>query len=374
MLPGAGPRAGRRRASTTSPSRTPAPATSWCGSRRAASAAATSRTSGSAGSPGPGAEPMCLGHEIAGTVDWVGADVASGPASATGSWCSPGATSSAASATAAREGGLTPLLLVTDADRDRLHPVPDDLRARRRRVRRAARGRDARGRPGRRASRRRRVRVRLRPIGLAAIATLVDRGHDRVVAVDLSPTRLDARPRARRAGRVRPGADDLWARARATPRHRAVHVRTDAGDGGVHRGLRRRPGDRRRDRPRAVGARLAVVALHYDPVPTSYLMILMKELTIRGSIEYPPRFDDAIDLLARRDLSGLLTHRYPLTRSTDALSCSRARRTAARCSSRSIGTSDEPSGQPWATTRVRAKEAVVGHGQVPSRAGAGPPG
>ncbi len=69
----------------------------------------------------------------------------------------------------------------------------------------------------------------------------------------------------------------------------------------------------------AVGARLAVVALHYNPVPTNYLMVLMKELTIRGSIEYPARFDDAIDLLARRDLSGLLTHRYPLEEFDQAL-------------------------------------------------------
>ena len=68
-----------------------------------------------------------------------------------------------------------------------------------------------------------------------------------------------------------------------------------------------------------VGARLAVVALHYSPVPTSFLMILMKELTIRGSIEYPPRFEDAVDLLARRDLSALLTHRVPLDRFPDAL-------------------------------------------------------
>jgi threonine dehydrogenase-like Zn-dependent dehydrogenase len=48
-------------------------------------------------------------------------------------------------------------------------------------------------------------------------------------------------------------------------------------------------------------------------------MVLMKELTIRGSIEYPARFEDAIDLLARRDLSGLVTHRYPLDRFDEAL-------------------------------------------------------
>ena len=89
----------------------------------------------------------------------------------------------------------------------------------------------------------------------------------------------------------------------------------------------------------AVGARLSVVALHYDPVPTSYLMLLMKELTIRGSIEYPARFADAIDLLARRDLSGLLTHRYPLERvRRRAQPSCRPPRTAARCSSKSTPT------------------------------------
>ena len=36
-------------------------------------------------------------------------------------------------------------------------------------------------------------------------------------------------------------------------------------------------------------------------------------------MEYPPRFEDAIDLLARRDLSALVTHRFPLDRFHDAL-------------------------------------------------------
>ena len=62
----------------------------------------------------------------------------------------------------------------------------------------------------------------------------------------------------------------------------------------------------------AAGARLSVVAVHYSPVPTSFLLVMMKELTLRGSMEYPPRFADAIDLLTRRDLSALLTHRYAL--------------------------------------------------------------
>ena len=62
-----------------------------------------------------------------------------------------------------------------------------------------------------------------------------------------------------------------------------------------------------------------MVALHYEQIPTSYLLLLMKQFTIRGSMEYPPRFEDAIDLLARRDLSALVTHRFALERFDDAL-------------------------------------------------------
>ena len=60
------------------------------------------------------------------------------------------------------------------------------------------------------------------------------------------------------------------------------------------------------------GGRMSVVALHYAPVPTNYVDILMKQFTIRGSFEYPPRFEDAIELLERRDLSHLITHTVSL--------------------------------------------------------------
>jgi threonine dehydrogenase-like Zn-dependent dehydrogenase len=60
------------------------------------------------------------------------------------------------------------------------------------------------------------------------------------------------------------------------------------------------------------GGRMSLVALHYQPVPTNFVQVLMKQFTIRGSFEYPPRFEDAIELLARRDLSDLVTHALPL--------------------------------------------------------------
>jgi len=68
-----------------------------------------------------------------------------------------------------------------------------------------------------------------------------------------------------------------------------------------------------------VGSRLSVVALHYRPIKVSFLMVLMKELTLRGSIEYPARFENAVDLLERRDLSALITHRFGLDQFEDAL-------------------------------------------------------
>ena len=61
------------------------------------------------------------------------------------------------------------------------------------------------------------------------------------------------------------------------------------------------------------GAHISVVALHYNPVPVNFLNVLMKELVIRGSIDYPARFSDAIELLQRRDLSALITDRFRLS-------------------------------------------------------------
>jgi threonine dehydrogenase-like Zn-dependent dehydrogenase len=157
------------------------------------------------------------------------------------------------------------------------------------------------------------------PIGLAAIAMLVDRGHDKVVAVDLSPTRLAL-------------ARDLGVQATLDPSNTAVW---DAlaelhgtkpfmfGPTPATAAFVEATGSARVITDviahAAVGARLSVVALHYEPVPTSYLNVLMKELTIRGAFEYPARFADAIDLLRRRDLSRLLTHRFALDRFDDAL-------------------------------------------------------
>ena len=62
----------------------------------------------------------------------------------------------------------------------------------------------------------------------------------------------------------------------------------------------------------APGGRVSVVALHRKKVELDFMLVLMKELTLRGSIEYPERYETMIEMIARRDLSPMITHRYAL--------------------------------------------------------------
>jgi threonine dehydrogenase-like Zn-dependent dehydrogenase len=270
------------------------------------------------GVAGPSGTPMCLGHEIAGVVDWAGSDVG-GVRVGDRVIVQPGNAELGRIGNGAAEGGLTPLLLVANADARGLHRVPDDvpldvaafaepLAVGMHAVEQA----DVQPGDG--------VAVfGCGPIGLAAIATLVDRGNERVVAIDLSPTRLELARELGAQAALDPSSTNVWeelaylhgitpfmfgptpATAAFIEASGSARVITDVLDHGP------------------VGGRLSVVALHYEPIPTSYLTVLMKQFTIRGSMEYPDRFADAIDLLARRDLSALVTHRFPLEEFDQAL-------------------------------------------------------
>jgi threonine dehydrogenase-like Zn-dependent dehydrogenase len=150
------------------------------------------------------------------------------------------------------------------------------------------------------------------PIGLTTIVALADRGVHDVVAVDYSRVRLDLARRLGAAHALDPTAVDLWdelARLHGTVPHpfgptvaTDVFVEASGADSVIGDVIRHG----------RVDGRLVIVAVHYQPVPTSYVEVLMKQFTIRGSMEYPERFEDAIDLLARRDISELVTHTFPL--------------------------------------------------------------
>lgn len=195
------------------------------------------------GLAGPGPEPMALGHEMAGVVDWVGSDV-EGVAIGDRVVVHPGNDELGRIGNGAPEGGLTPALLVREAVRGtRLFPVPDAV-----------------------------------PLDIAALTEPLDVGMHAVEQSDAAP------------------ATDVFIEASGAPQVITAIIERA-----------------RRD------ARLSVVALHYDPVPVSFMLLMAKQLTIRGSIEYPERFEAGLELLQRRDLSPMITHRVPLDRFGDAL-------------------------------------------------------
>ena len=270
------------------------------------------------GMAGPGPEPLCLGHEMAGVVDWVGAEV---DRVRVGDRVvvEPGNERLGRIGGGGPEGGLTPELLVREADSGLLHPVPDALPLEVAAFAEplavgmhAVEQADVQPGDG--------VAVfGCGPIGLAAIATLLDRGHERVVGIDLRPARLALAEGLGAQATLDPGRVDVWdelARLHGTtpfmfgPTPATAAFIEASGSAQVLQQILERG---------RVGGRLSVVALHYAPVPTSFLMVLMKEFTVRGSMEYPARFADSIDLLARRDLSELITHRFPLDHFDDAL-------------------------------------------------------
>lgn len=261
---------------------------------------------------GPGQGPMPLGHELAGTVEWVGGEV---PSLAVGDRVivCPADDEFGSMGNGAAEGGLTRSVLVRNAATGRrLYVTPpglpfsvaalaEPLAVGMQAVNQAEVG------PGDRVA-----VFGCGPIGLMAIATLLDRGVRDVVAIDPSPTRLQLAERLGVEAALDPTRVDVWAElARlhgSAPFRFGPTAATDAfieasGADAVINDII--------DHGR-MGGRMAVVALHYAPVPTNFLMLLMKQFTVRGSIEYPPRFADAVELLARRDLSEIVTHRFPL--------------------------------------------------------------
>ncbi len=272
------------------------------------------------GVAGPSRAPMPLGHELAGVVESVGAEV-EGLAPGTRVVLNP---SRARIGNGGPEGGFTPRLLVRDAAAgDALFPIPDALPFDRAALTEPLGvGMNAVDRSGA-APGEKVVVFGAGPIGLAAIATLRDRGVDDVVAVDLSEARLALAEKLGAAATIRADRDDTWARIRdlhgTTPLMGApmagshAYIEASGAPAVIPEILQQA----------APEARLSVVALHRQPTEVPFLLVMMKQLTIRGAMEYPSDYNAMIELLARRDLGPMITHRFGLDAFGEAMAVAR---------------------------------------------------
>jgi threonine dehydrogenase-like Zn-dependent dehydrogenase len=281
------------------------------------------------GLAGPGPEPLALGHEVAGVVEAVGAEV-SGLGAGDRVALNPTAQGNMIG-NGGPGGGLGERLLVRAAAAgDSLHRLPDQLSDE------LAALTEPLG-VGLHAVDRTEVRPGERvavfgagPIGLAAIACLRDKGIDGVVAVDPSPARLDRAAALGAAETIDPTEVDVWAaladRHGTTPLMGTPQAATEVfiEASGAPTVLEEVIGSARR------GARLVVVALHRRDVPVSFLDVLMRELTIRGSMEYPADFTRMIRLLERTDLTAMISDRFGLDDALAALALAESGRSAGK--------------------------------------------
>jgi len=150
------------------------------------------------------------------------------------------------------------------------------------------------------------------PIGLAAVATLLDRGIEDIVSIDLSQTRLEVAQKLGVPETLNPSHEDIWEELGRlhgrTPHYGEQLPQTDvfieaSGAASVLSQIIERAGPR---------ARVSVVALHRQAIEVNFMTVMMKQMTLQGAMEYPDRFEDMIELLGRRDLRPMITHRFRL--------------------------------------------------------------
>lgn len=270
------------------------------------------------GVAGPTDIPMPIGHEFSGVVESVGTEV-SGIAPGDRVVVDPQAADNRIG-NGGSEGAFTRRLLVRNASEDRcLIPIPDNLSfemaalAEPLGVGMQAVNR-SRARAGEKA-----VVFGAGPIGLAAVATLRYRGVEDVVAVDLSDTRLEVARKLGARETVNPARDRVGQRIRdiqgtslvmgAPMADTDLYIEASGAPAVLPQIVRRAK----------FGARVVVVALHREEIAMNFLLVMMKELELLGSIAQPPDWNDMIEMLEEVDLSAMITHRFPLDRFGEAL-------------------------------------------------------
>jgi 2-desacetyl-2-hydroxyethyl bacteriochlorophyllide A dehydrogenase len=273
----------------------------------------------------PPGEPMPLGHELSGRVEAVGEHVRGirvGQFVVVNPMANGGAIGNGGP-----EGGFAPWLLVRDVASapEAVLALPPELDAEygalveplavaMHAVNRAG------VKPGEKA-----VVVGAGPIGLCAVAVLKHFGVADVVVADRSRSRLDVARELGAAHTICVAQEDLDARLRelhgvvdlmgvAMP---ATHRYIEAtGVGAVLENLVATAGP---------GATIAVVGVHKQAISLDPVQLLLKELTLVGSMAYPDEFPAVIDMLRQGDVDvrTLISHRFSLSEFAAALDVAR---------------------------------------------------
>jgi 2-desacetyl-2-hydroxyethyl bacteriochlorophyllide A dehydrogenase len=153
-------------------------------------------------------------------------------------------------------------------------------------------------------------------IGLGAVIGLRQRGVTDIIAVDMVDSRLELARRFGASTTINPSRDDMGAiiaREHGTSQMFGwpmvnTDVFIDAAGAAA-------PLQQAITMCRS-GTRFVIVALHKQPVPLDLVMVMAKELVITGSIAYPrDEFTEVIAMLAAGeiDVAPLISHRFALS-------------------------------------------------------------
>ena len=276
------------------------------------------------GMQGPTKDPMALGHELSGVVTRVGPEVTH-LAPGTRVILNPGAGPNIVGSGDPEVGGFCREVLARNVvEPGVLLPIPDDL-------------------PHDRAALAEPLGVGMQAvdqatlsagdkvvvfgagcIGMMAMATLKFRGFEDVAIVDMSDKRLAIAKELGADLTLNPARVDIWQRLRDV-HGTALLLDTFECTGsdayiectGVQQVLldivdQSKP-----------GAHISIPALHREVFPLNLMTVLMKQLQIRGSMEYPDDFSQTIELLSKVDLSAIITHKFSLDEFDAALAVAR---------------------------------------------------
>ncbi len=274
-----------------------------------------------------GPAPWPLGHEAAGTVVEVGADV-SGLAPGLRAVINPMGAYDNIIGNGGAEGAFADYLLIRNAERDHhLLPIPDSMPAARAALVEplsvALHGVNQAGLRGHEKV----VVFGAGPIGLGAVFWLHRQGIENVVAVDLSDARL-VRARAMGANcTINPGKVDL--RESLSAIHGTCPSPTGdlAVDTDVFLDMAGAPA--LLEAMLAMGkyhSRLVLTAVYPNPVALDLQTLLLKEITITPAVGYPIEMPAVLSTLAQLDdeeLAPYVSHSLPFGRFDEAFAIAR---------------------------------------------------